>query len=166
MPLNIDWQQILLHLLNFFILAFVLYLLLYKPVKKFMEKRKAYYREMEEKAKTALDDAEKSRREYDEKAKEIKAHGEDLKKRAAEEVEKYRQSEMKAAKEEAEKIITKAKTDGETEKTRIVRGASAEIADIITAATEKIVLESTTSDAYEQFLKAAERKENDEKATK
>ena len=32
-PLNIDWQQILLHLLNFAILAGGLYLLLYKPVK-------------------------------------------------------------------------------------------------------------------------------------
>ena len=39
MPLNIDWQQILLHLLNFAILAFGLYFLLYKPVKAFREKR-------------------------------------------------------------------------------------------------------------------------------
>ena len=37
-PLNIDWQQILLHLLNFVILAGGLYLLLYQPVKAFMEK--------------------------------------------------------------------------------------------------------------------------------
>ena len=42
-PLNIDWQQILLHLLNFVILAGGLYLLLYKPVKTFMEKRQQYY---------------------------------------------------------------------------------------------------------------------------
>ena len=32
MPLNIDWQQILLHLLNFAILFAGLWLLLYKPV--------------------------------------------------------------------------------------------------------------------------------------
>ena len=40
-PLNIDWQQILLHLFNFAILAGGLYLLLYKPVKRFMEQREA-----------------------------------------------------------------------------------------------------------------------------
>ena len=40
MPLNIDWQQILLHLLNFVILAGGLYFLLYKPVKNFMLARK------------------------------------------------------------------------------------------------------------------------------
>ena len=30
-PLNIDWQQILLHLFNFTILFGALYILLYKP---------------------------------------------------------------------------------------------------------------------------------------
>ena len=49
-PLNIDWQQILLHLLNFVILAGGLYLLLYKPVKAFMEKRQAYYQEQDRQA--------------------------------------------------------------------------------------------------------------------
>lgn len=42
-PLNIDWQQILLHLFNFAILAGGLYLLLYRPVKQFMEQRQARY---------------------------------------------------------------------------------------------------------------------------
>ena len=44
MPLNIDWQQILLHLLNFLILATGLTLLLYKPVKRFMKKREGRVR--------------------------------------------------------------------------------------------------------------------------
>ena len=43
-PLNVDWQQILLHLFNFIILFGGLWLLLYKPVKNFMAKREAYYR--------------------------------------------------------------------------------------------------------------------------
>ena len=45
-PLNIDWQQILLHLLNFVILFAGLYLLLYKPIKAFIQKRKAHYEKM------------------------------------------------------------------------------------------------------------------------
>ena len=43
MPLNINWQQILLHLLNLVILIVGLYLILYKPVKKFMKKRNVTY---------------------------------------------------------------------------------------------------------------------------
>ena len=53
-PLNIDWQQILLHLLNFVILAGGLYLLLYKPVKTFVEKRQLYYQEQDAKAAKTL----------------------------------------------------------------------------------------------------------------
>ena len=43
MPLNIDFMQILLHMLNFVILAGGLTLLLFKPVKKFMAERKKYF---------------------------------------------------------------------------------------------------------------------------
>ena len=46
MPLNIDWQQILLHLLNFVILFAILYFLLYKPIKDFMQKRMDYYKSL------------------------------------------------------------------------------------------------------------------------
>ena len=57
-PLNIDWQQILLHLLNFAILAGGLYLLLFKPVKAFMAKRESYYQNMDNEAKQKLQEAE------------------------------------------------------------------------------------------------------------
>lgn len=61
-PLNIDWQQILLHVLNFVILFGGLYFLLYKPVKNFMAKREAHYAEMAQKAQSELDSAEKPHR--------------------------------------------------------------------------------------------------------
>jgi F-type H+-transporting ATPase subunit b len=54
LPLNIDIQQILLHLLNFTILFGILYFLLYSPVKKFMEKREQYYKDMDAEAKGEL----------------------------------------------------------------------------------------------------------------
>ena len=57
-PLNIDWQQILLHLFNFAILAGGLYLLLYKPVKQFMEQREADYRKAYDAAQAAQAQAE------------------------------------------------------------------------------------------------------------
>ena len=56
-PLNIDWQQILLHLFNFAILAGGLYLLLYRPVKDFMKKREEHYQSMDEAAERARADA-------------------------------------------------------------------------------------------------------------
>lgn len=57
-PLNIDYQQILLHLFNFSILAGGLYLLLYRPVKQFMERREAYYEDIHRQAQEDRDQAE------------------------------------------------------------------------------------------------------------
>ena len=50
MPLNINFQQILLHMFNFVILAFGLYMLLYKPVVAFMKKREDHFADLEKQA--------------------------------------------------------------------------------------------------------------------
>ena len=57
-PLNINWQQILLHLFNFIILAGGLYILLYKPVKNFIQLK---YNKMMEMPKYDSSDAYKKR---------------------------------------------------------------------------------------------------------
>ena len=66
LPLNIDWQQILLHVFNFIILATVLTFVLFKPVRKFM-------REREEKYKTAAEEHAKKKAEIAEMEEERKA---------------------------------------------------------------------------------------------
>lgn len=63
-PLNVDWQQILLHLFNFIILFGGLWLLLYKPVKNFMAKREAYYKDMDKAAAEKLAAAENEQQKY------------------------------------------------------------------------------------------------------
>ena len=70
-PLNIDWQQILLHLFNFTILFGALYILLYKPVKDFMEGRETHYADMDSRAEQALADAENSKASYEKKERDF-----------------------------------------------------------------------------------------------
>ena len=62
MPLNIDFQQILLHWMNLAILTWGLYVLLYKPVKQFMDKREAHYQELERQAADKLAQAQQIQR--------------------------------------------------------------------------------------------------------
>ena len=57
-PLNIDWQQILLHMFNLIILTGGLYFLLYQPVTAFMKKRQEYYAGLEADAQAKLQEAE------------------------------------------------------------------------------------------------------------
>ena len=89
-PLNIDWQQIILHLLNFAILAGGLYFLLYRPVHKFMDQREEHYRQMENEAQQRLDQAKATEEEYRQQLKQAgdeirqeKAQAQQTMKRAA-----------------------------------------------------------------------------------
>lgn len=162
MPLNIDWQQILLHLFNFIILFAILYFLLYKPVKQFMDKRTEYYKNLDEEAKQRIADAEKSKEEYAKRLATVDSEIAEIKERERKELDEAKDIRIKRAQEEADKIVRDAREDMEQERARMIKDAQAEISDCVVSATEKIVLLSSTSESYEQFLAAVERGENNE----
>lgn len=156
MPLNIDWQQILLHLFNFCILALALYFLLYKPVKKFMAARTAHYKEEAAKSESLRAEAEALKAEYSEKLSAADSELELKRSEALHELHAYREKLVGEAEAEADAIVEKAKKDASRERKKIIDGAGKEIADMVGAAAEKIVLGSTRN-AYEDFLNAAEK---------
>lgn len=152
LPLNIDFQQIFLHFFNFVLLFAILYFLLYKPVKDFMDKRTEYYKKLDEEAKQKLADAQKTKEKYADKLaaaeEEISAKGE-LMRREAEEVN---QMKVKQAEEEAAKIIAEARKSIEKDRAKMITEAQTELSDMVIHAAEKLVIESSTSDAYDRFL--------------
>lgn len=155
-PLNIDWQQILLHLFNFTILFGALYILLYKPVRDFMENREAHYAEMDSKAEQALADAENNKASYEKKERDFDEEIRAEKNRLSKEIETERERRLAAARGEAEKIISDARGEADREKKEIIESAQKEITEMVTDAMEKLTLEQTASDAFDQFLDAAE----------
>jgi F-type H+-transporting ATPase subunit b len=156
LPLNIDLQQIMLHLLNFTILFGILYILLYKPVKDFMAKRTAYYADMDSKAEGALKAAEESRAAYDEKLQAFDEEVRAERSKVGKEIAESRDRQLAAAKVDAEKIVSDARTEANREKEEIIASAQKEITDMVTGAMEKLTLEQSASDAFDQFLDAAE----------
>ena len=155
-PLNIDLQQIMLHLLNFTILFGLLYILLYKPVKDFMAKRTSYYADMDSKAEDALKAAEESRMAYDEKVQSFDEEVRAERSKVNKEIAESRDRQLAAAKADAEKIVSDARTEANREKEEIIASAQKEITDMVTGAMEKLTLEQSASDAFDQFLDAAE----------
>ena len=155
-PLNIDWQQILLHLLNFIILFGVLYFLLYSPVKKFMDQREENYKKQHEDAKKALEDAQNIKAEYEGKMAAAEDEISAMKSEAGTKTADERAKMIEQTKAEAANILEAAKKRGEMEHDKIIAEAQKEIADIVTTATEKIVLSADVSKSYDEFLKSAE----------
>ena len=141
-PLNIDIQQILLHLFNFAILAAGLYILLYKPVKNFMDKRIAYYKEMDDKAEEKLSKAEGLRNAYQKQVDETDDIIREQKNRAAKEAKALADAEIEAAHRQSAEILKKAQEDAQVEKDRMIASARQEIVDLAVLATQKLMEES------------------------
>ena len=159
MPLNINLQQILLHALNFVILFGSLYFLLYKPVRDFMDSRKAHYEKMDADAKAALAQAEKTKEDF---AAQLKGADEEIarRQREANDALQHAVDERRAqAEQQAEEIIKKAHDAAASEHERVMEQARGEIAELMSAAAEKLVL-SSTSDAYDKVLDTAEERKN------
>ena len=160
-PLNIDFVQILLHLFNFALLFAGLYFLLYKPVKKFMEKRRQEYADMDAKSAQALSEAEALKKEYESKLKDCDTEIAEKKNIAYHEIDEAKARCEKEQKQEASEIIANAYKKAEAEKARIINSANEEITKMIADATEKIALGSGKSfEAYDSFLDATKGDEN------
>ena len=160
MPLGIDLTQILLHLLNVVILFVGLYLILYKPVMNFMKAREDHYKEMDEKAKTALAEAEEKNAEIEEKLKGLDSEISQQKKKASMDIAEMRSNAEAEAKEAATKIIDSAKKDAENQRRAIIDSAKKDITEMVEEATRKVVLAGNTSEAYDMFLDNAERSDS------
>lgn len=156
-PLNINLQQIMLHLFNFTILFGALYILLYKPVKNYMQSRESYYADMDDKAKSELKAAEDSRRAYDDKVQAFDEEVRAEKSKAYKAIDEERSRRLADAKAAAEKIVADARTEAGRQKNEIISSAQKEIQDMVTDAMEKLTLEQSASDAFDQFLDAAEQ---------
>ena len=157
-PLNIDFQQILLHLLNVAILFAILYFLLYKPVKNFMEKRKQEYLDIDEAAAKKLEDAENLKSDYEAKLKQADDEIKAMKSEASKAMDSRALQSEQQAKEQAAEILERARVQAESEKNRILSKASDQVTDIAKEAAKKVMFDSA-SDAFDSFLKAVEDKE-------
>ena len=152
MPLNIDFLQILLHVFNFIILFGGLYIILYKPVRNFMEKREEFYRKQDEDAKAGVAEAEKLKAEYQEKLKAADAEIETERKAAEARIAEFEAMKKKEASDEAARILSKSKQSAEAERERIIAGANEEIKEIIENAAARLMLDPDVQNNYDTFL--------------
>ena len=155
MPLNIDWQQILLHWMNLAILTGGLYFLLYKPVKNFMAKREAHYKELDEQAAEKLAQAERVQAEYQAKldSMEEELRAERLQSQQA--VQKSVEEQLAQAQAQAAEIIRDAQAQAEHSRDRIKKEAQRELKALVTEAAKKIAFQRE-EDSFERFLDLAD----------
>ena len=155
MPLNIDWQQILLHWMNLAILTGGLYVLLYKPVKEFIAKREEHYRQLDEQAAQKLAQAEQVRAEYQAK---LDGAGEEIRQARAKAQQALQQSteeQLAQAQEQARQIVAHARAEAEHSRERIMSESRRELKELTARAAKKLAAHPE-ADPFDQFLDLAE----------
>ena len=157
LPLNIDIQQIILHLFNFFILFGGLYFLLYKPVKKFMDDRTAYYADMDAQANTALENAKDLESSWNTKLEDVEEEMAEKRRQAALEAEEIANERKAQTQLQCEEMLNAAKAEAVREKEKIISEAKEEVADLAMEAVKKL-LPSEDEDPLDAFLDRAEGK--------
>ena len=154
LPLNIDIQQILLHAVNLVILIGGLYIILYKPVKDFMDKRVQHYKDIDEQADKLIAESLEKKQMYEEKLSNADDEIAKLKNDAAAKSREAAAKELEEAKADAEKIRVNARVLAENEKEKILLDAKREVADLAAQAAAKII---DGEDEYASFLNVVDK---------
>lgn len=161
MPLNIDWQQILLHAFNFIILAVGLTFILFKPVRKFMREREEKYKKAAEEHAQKVAEIEQLEKERTEKLAGLDTELEAHRKEVLAQAEKRSRQIVADAEEEAKSILAAGRKRSEDERAAYIAGAGDEIADMVVKSAEKLLTVGSTPESdralYDSYLKTADK---------
>lgn len=159
LPLNIDFVQILLHMLNFVILAGGLTLLLFNPIKKFLENRRKEFETRETENRENAENNEKLKAEYERKLVDFERESAESRLKTEQDAAETARKYIESAKAEAGAIIAKAEADAEKRKEQILDAAQTEIGELVISAAQKLLADTATPEQthalYDAFLEQA-----------
>jgi F-type H+-transporting ATPase subunit b len=138
--------------INFVILFVILSLVAYKPIVKMLNERQA-------KIKESMEQVEKIRQETARSGEEIKAHLEKARKegqgviaQATQIGERVKEEAKQGARQEAESLITKARSEIQRERDKSIEELRAEFADIAILAAEKVINETLDKKKHRKII--------------
>ncbi len=160
MPLNIDFLQVLLHMLNFVILAGALSLLLYKPIASMIKSRREYYDGLADENERQAKENSRMKEEYEKKLAEVDREIDEMRSEAEKESAENAKIYIDRANEKAAAIISAAEKEAEDRKKHILESAQTEIGELVLSAAQKLVSDTVTperdSALYDEFVRLAE----------
>lgn len=156
--LSFDWNflvEMLFSWINVGIVAFILYKLLYNPVRKFMQARQDRIADQIKSAETSLKDAESLKSEYEAKLKNIEQEKAEILDNARKRGSDKEQQIIDAAKSEAETLKNRAKLDIEREKDKVQDEMKREMIEVASLMASKFVKTNMDEDSKAKLLDAA-----------
>ena len=152
--LGLSLTKFLLHLLNFAILFTCLWLILYKPVMKFIRERQARIEKEKTDAEENLRASEEARKASEDRLREIESEIEQKKADAEKALETACESKMKEAQEKADAIVKDAEKKASERAERVIAEAKADLKEAAVSLAENI-LESKINDVDDALIDSA-----------
>ena len=161
MPLNIDFTQVLLHMLNFVILAGALGFLLFKPITKFMADRQKHFDDLAQENEEAAKANAEMKAEYEQKLEAANVEIADMRRDAEKEAANTAKEYIDSAHDKANAIISAAESEAERRKEAILDSAQTEISELVLSATQKLLSDTVTpernSALYDEFIRRTDK---------
>jgi len=157
LAINLFW--IIVASLNFLVFAVILYLLFGRQVSAMLESRRERIEQGLRDAEQARKDRESAEQERLAALAEARRESNDILARAQRVAQETRDADIKATREELDRMRERAASEIESEKQRALADLRAEVADLALAAAGKVVGETMTDDRQrrlvEEFLATA-----------
>lgn len=136
--LGVDWRLLIAQLVNFAILFFALYKLLYKPLLGFLEKRTGTIEKGLADAKAAEEKLLLTDQTYKNIVLKAKKEAEKILEDASAFAETHRQETLKKTRDEVKRVVLQARTRIEQEKQQMLDDVKGDIVDLVVQTTASL----------------------------
>ena len=158
--LGINLGYLISQIVNFTLLAVLLYFVAYKPILRMLDERSARIKQGLEDAESASRRAAEMEQEFEQRLAEARKEGQEIVAQATQMSEKARQEILATAREEARAQVEKAKEEIARERELAMSELRQQVADISLSISEKVIGEALDQqrqrDLIAEFLEQTE----------
>ena len=150
--LGINLPTLVAQIVNFVILLVILYLVAYKPIMRMLDERSRRVKESMDQAEALKEQTASAEEEI---KKQFEAAGKEVQERVTRAVrsgEEVKQKAKEEAKQEAEVLIARARSDIRRERDEAIGELRKEFADLTIMAAEKVIDRSLDKKAHRQLI--------------
>jgi F-type H+-transporting ATPase subunit b len=150
--LGINLPALLAQVVNVVILLAVLYLVAYKPVMRMLDERSRRIKESMEEADAAREEAARAGEEIKKQLEAASKEGQKRITQAVQAGEGIKEKASQSARQEAEALINRARSEIQQERDEAIDGLRKEVADLTIMAAEKVIERSLDRKAHRELI--------------
>lgn len=152
--INLD-KSLVIQMINFLVLLFILWKLLYKPLVAKMEERTQAIKKSLEEAQAARADAERQRQQHAAQIQAAMSEAQAIRATALKEAAEEQRRLVEAARAEAAKLVASAKAEMEQDIRRARGQLRQEVGDLAVQIAERLIKQSLRGDDHRRIIQEA-----------